>query len=102
MDNQSLALTFYDLDVAGQPKDHLLYMCLLILSFVLLGVAYKLKWIHLNWLIKDDVSLIIMRIYLFTNLLNLLNSKIVICVFENKIKIIEKLIREKISDISYN
>jgi hypothetical protein len=46
LNNQSLALHFYDLSVPGQPKDQIFYMVFLIASFILLGIAYKLKIIH--------------------------------------------------------
>jgi len=48
LENQSLSLHFYDLNVPGQPNDHLLYMIFLIVSFIILGVAYKMRLIHFN------------------------------------------------------
>lgn len=44
--NESLSLNFYDLSIAGQPKNQLYFTILMIIAFLVFGFAYKMKWIR--------------------------------------------------------
>ncbi len=48
LDNDSLALVFYDLDIPGQPKDQFKFLIFLLFSAIILAIAIKKKLIQLN------------------------------------------------------
>jgi len=47
-ENPSLVINFFDLDIAGVPKDHMMSTLLILIGCLILFIAYKYQIIKIN------------------------------------------------------